>query len=313
MTTPTPLTETRGTGVRHYRDTLEDAAAVRELLTTAIEAGEVQWITQHEVQPALDQCAAAPGGTLLAEEDGDVVGVFLTGWSLLLVAPQARRRGHGRALVRQALAESRVAAKPPAALELSPPVGNAVAEAFARSLGFAYMASFWRLRLAATTVVPGPTIPQGYTLRHLRPGADDAAYMQTVTSAFVGHTPAIVLTPEQLQRAYAHPDFSPDNIAVVVPDTDPTAIVAVGRVQVTPDGDAEVDLLGVLAEQRGLGLGRELLRWAVTTLRERGHGDILLNVEGGNASALTLYTNHGFQPVSEWPRWTLASAAVGSH
>lgn len=299
---------TSGTTVRHFRATPDDAAAVRDLLLTAIAAGELIWITPHDVQAALDLSAATPTGTLLALADDAIVGVLLTGWSLLLVAPHARRRGHGRALVTQALAESPT----PESLELAPAPGNAVAEAFARSLGFSHFASFWRLRLPAATAVPAPTLPPGYTLRPRCPGADDAGYMQVVNTAFVDHTPPIVVTPESLEREYAQPDFDAAHVAVVSPHDDPTAIIAVGRVQVSPDGVADVELLGVLPSHRGLGLGRELLRWAVTTLRERGHGDIMLNVEGGNTNALTLYTSHGFQPDVEWPRWTRAGAAAAT-
>ncbi len=296
----------RPSGVRQMRDTPEDADALRALLDAGLHAGELPDMTFALVQAAIDQAVTTTQPALLAFEEAVAVGFFLSEYTMLWVAPHARRRGHGRALVTTALAALTPAAAE--ALELCPPVGNAVAEAFARSLGFSYITSSLRLRLPADVVLPAPQWLESYSQRSFRPGADDAAYIDCVTTAFREHHPPLALTAEQLARAQARPDFSPDNIGVVVPDGEPQTIVAFCRVELTPEEGAEVRSIGVLHACRGLGLGRELLRWGVERLREQGAGDVLLNVEGRNTNALTLYLRHGFEHHAEWPHWSLIAA-----
>jgi mycothiol synthase len=253
-----------------------------------------------------------PEQTLVALQDDAVVGVYLISWPLLLVAPAARRCGHGRALVTLALAE----AEQPERVEIAPPPGNVVAEAFARALGFAYHASLWRLRLPADAAAYPPQIPHGFVLRAFRPGDDDAAYLHAIVTSFADHPSPMVLNLDLLRRAHARPTFSAADIAVVTPNDDPAQIVGFCRLLDThtaaEEPEAEVSVIGVLPEQRGLGLGRELLRWGIDTLRTRGAGDVTLNVEGRNEHALRLYTRHGFVHDMEWQRWTVADAATPS-
>jgi ribosomal protein S18 acetylase RimI-like enzyme len=66
-----------------------------------------------------------------------------------------------------------------------------------------------------------------------------------------------------------------------------------------------VTMIGVLPTWRGRGLGRELLRWSVGYLRDRGAQLIELSVEAANDRATELYRRHGFVPTIEWPNWTL--------
>lgn len=56
--------------------------------------------------------------------------------------------------------------------------------------------------------------------------------------------------------------------------------------------------LGVLPECRGRGFGREILRQAITAVKEAGARDIMLQVEASNARALSLYRSCGFQETS---------------
>jgi mycothiol synthase len=65
----------------------------------------------------------------------------------------------------------------------------------------------------------------------------------------------------------------------------------------------EIALIGVLPAWRGRGLGRDLLRWGIQHLRERGVADLTLNAEARNDRALALYERSGFVRVQEWPRW----------
>jgi ribosomal protein S18 acetylase RimI-like enzyme len=90
----------------------------------------------------------------------------------------------------------------------------------------------------------------------------------------------------------------PDPAGTVVRVDEPAPRVRVG----------EVMLIGVLPAWRGRGLGRELLRWAVSELRDRGAGAVQLSVEARNERATNLYRRHGFEPAIEWPHWVLPIA-----
>jgi ribosomal protein S18 acetylase RimI-like enzyme len=59
----------------------------------------------------------------------------------------------------------------------------------------------------------------------------------------------------------------------------------------------------VRREARGLGLGRELVRWGIDDLRRRGVDRTFIAVEGENEHALALYEAAGFRRRVEWPHW----------
>ena len=73
-----------------------------------------------------------------------------------------------------------------------------------------------------------------------------------------------------------------------------------------------MSLVGVIPAWRRRGLGRELLRWGITTLRGRGRGagPIMLSVEAANDSATALYRDHGFEPSIEWPHWVMPTTTA---
>ena len=75
----------------------------------------------------------------------------------------------------------------------------------------------------------------------------------------------------------------------------PDGVPAEGHVLFTGDGssvwvfDVEVD-----EDRRGQGWGRALMTYAEQWARERGAGEIGLNVFGGNSAARRLYTSLGY-------------------
>lgn len=56
--------------------------------------------------------------------------------------------------------------------------------------------------------------------------------------------------------------------------------------------------ISVVRSMQGLGLGRSLLDFVAGTARQRGATQIFLEVRPSNASALALYRNSGFEPIS---------------
>jgi len=74
----------------------------------------------------------------------------------------------------------------------------------------------------------------------------------------------------------------------------------VGWCDVTPEGRplyAHVGILGmgVLAEHRGQGIGRRLLRACLAAARRRGFRRIELQVRAPNTAAIALYLSEGFE------------------
>jgi len=69
----------------------------------------------------------------------------------------------------------------------------------------------------------------------------------------------------------------------------------VGCLLLTPSGDvAEVAFVSVLATARRRGIGRQLMRRAMSDARETGYRDILLEVADDNIAAIALYEDIGF-------------------
>ena len=57
----------------------------------------------------------------------------------------------------------------------------------------------------------------------------------------------------------------------------------------------ELTYIGVAANQRGKGLGKDLLNAFVKASKEKGYRSVVLSVETENGSAFTLYKNAGFK------------------
>ena len=66
----------------------------------------------------------------------------------------------------------------------------------------------------------------------------------------------------------------------------------------------EVAVLGVVPEWRGRGLGRALLRHGSRWLRDRGFERVMLQVDGENERALTLYRQERFEIVRTRQVWS---------
>ncbi len=74
-------------------------------------------------------------------------------------------------------------------------------------------------------------------------------------------------------------------------------------------GRGEVAAVGVVREERGIGLGRALLRASARWLEERGAPRVTLLVDGENENALGLYRQEGFVVARRREIWSLATAA----
>lgn len=256
----------------------------------------------------------APEGAAVSVERDVLCGYVSPSHDDLTVHPEFRRRGHGRRLFAAGLD---LAARANAnELRLYVPLGGG-GQAFARAMGMTYDSSMWLMYLAADAAVPDPAWPSGVVVRTFGDWLPVPRYVALLNAAFADHPGLASWTPAQVAHAHFRPDFDPSTITLVSPADRPDDPIAFVRVGVRPpeEGDpapvGEVWLVGVLAEWRGRGLGRELLRASVAQLRALGAGRIKLSVEAENELALGLYRRTGFVPAVEWPHWTHPVAASG--
>ncbi len=291
-----------------------DIPAIREILFAALDAGELRGTMPRDLEHLLDRIALGPSSMLVSVAEDELTGFFDPSYPLIAVLPRHRRQRHGSLLVERALVDARERGE--TELELAPPIGNDPAEAFAASLGFAYRSSLWQLRLGPDVAVPPPNFPDGYQPRAFQPGPDDESYRDLVNRSFADHPTPMNVSLEMMRLAHSRSTFDPSDIAVVpAPDASGRLVGFCRTIVDDAEGDrfAEISTLGVLPEFRGIGLGRELLRWGIHHLRSGGAGEIVLAVEGRNANALRLYERTGFVQEQEWPRWARAiSGTTGS-
>ena len=295
------------TGVRGFQP--GDEAAVRAVQAASLATDAIPGFLESDIERAMIRIVADPGGTVVAVEDGAVVGYCTPHHDDLTVHPAARRRGHGRRLVPAAAAVARERGQEE--LQLYVPSHLEGSVAFAKALGFRYRSSLWQFQLAADRAVPAPAFPPDVVVRPWDDARDRDfdAWAAFMLAAFEGHPTTMTWTPAVIRAVHDAPGFDPSSILLVAEAADPTRLVAFARIEMHDDPEAgrtgDVGLIGVLPAWRRRGLGRELLRWGVTTLRARGAGPIELSVEAANDRATALYRAHGFEPAIEWPHWVL--------
>jgi mycothiol synthase len=297
-------------GVRPFR--AGDEAAILEAGLAALGRGELEGINRHWLEESTARLTREPELAAVAVEEERVVGWVVPVLDDLTVDLPYRRRGHGRRLIEAGRILAARAGDPHLRLWVPRRPGPV---AFASAVGLRYHSSLWQLRLASDEVVAEPRFPDDVVVRGIEPGRDEPALAALANTAFLDHPSPLTLEPDVLRVALAQPDFDPSTILLVAPAADPERSVAFCRIVVYPGDDGqvvgEVKLVGVHPEFRGRGLGRELVRWGVAQVRERGAQDVLLAVEGENVGALRLYQALGFREHVEWPHWVIPVADAG--
>ena len=275
-------------------------------MRTSFEQGDLPGRPWYDVERSLEAMPGSPDDTLVGTIGGTVVGYVTPYQQELVVHPDHRRQGVGSRLVDAGLDHAR--RNDQDALTLAPPPGNAGSEAFAENLGFTYDSSLWQLLLPPGFDVDRPLFPSAVIARPFTSDVDIARYVGMINSAFVDHPSPIVVTIDAVAAAHARPGFVPDNICLLSAATDPDVPIGFCRTRVDLDDDGrrvgEVSLIGIMADWRGQGLGRELLKWGVHRLRELAVDEVTLHVEAKNERALGLYERTGFVRGQEWPRWS---------
>ncbi len=262
---------------------------------------------------------------LARSEDGRLVGYahldvtdLVEGPSAeLVVAPSARRRGLGHALVEDLIRISD-ADVPGRGLRLWAHGESEAARGLAQRLGFARARVLWQMRRSLVTSLPEAPLPAGVHLRTFLPGIDDDAWLAVNTAAFADLPDQGGWTIDDLQRRMSESWFDASGFLVATDeggdivgfhwtkvhggahahgDDDHTRLHAEGVDHSHGHGHepmGEVYVIGIDPARQGTGLGRALLLAGLRLLAARGQPQAMLYVDAANTPAIGLYSSLGF-------------------
>jgi mycothiol synthase len=291
-------------GTRAVRPADADAILAADL--ASLERGEIEGVSRQFLEESADRLRHEPELGAVAVEGDRVVGWVVPRHDDLTVDLPYRRRGHGTRLVAAGRLLERLAGHEVLRLYVPARPGP---EAFARSAGLTYHSSLWKLRLDPATGPDPPRFADDVVVRWIEPGTDDESFTELLNTTFRDHPSPLDVDLASIRRVHGGPAFDPSTILLVAPATDRERPVGFCRVGTSHEDDGrltgDVKLVGVRAEARGRGIGRELVRWGIEACRGRGAVDVYLSVEGENRGALALYESLGFRQDVEWPHWTI--------
>ncbi|MGY1695003.1 mycothiol synthase [Geodermatophilus sp. SYSU D00814] len=286
-----------------------ETAAVLALLRAAAAADGVRPLSE-EAELRLQHGGPAGGRDVLATgADGAPVGyarLELGGpdgegdaEAEVVVAPVARRRGTGRALLARL---EELAGDRPLRVWAHGDLPAATALATGRGYTRARVLLQMRRPLTDADSDPRPALPDGVDVTAFRPGRDEQAWLHVNARAFATHPEQGSWTADDLRLREAEPWFDPAGFLLAWRGDRDAGGTLLGShwTKVHPPGDAgpdpvgEVYVLGIDPDAQGLGLGRALTDLGLAHLRGLGLEQVLLYVEEDNVPAVALYERTGF-------------------
>src|SRR4051794_3165902 len=202
----------------------------------------------------------------------------------LVVHPRHRRRGIGSALL-AAVAEAAAGQ----GQRFWAHGDHPGARAFAAKNGFARARVLWQMRRSLAEPLPEAPLPPGVTLRHFRPGVDDADWMALNARAFADHPEQGRWTAHDLALRTAEPWFDPAGFLLAVDLQDTLLGFHWTKVHPAEGPDpalGEVYVLGVDPGGHRRGLGAALTVAGLHHLAGLGLTAVLLYVDESNAAAV---------------------------
>jgi mycothiol synthase len=268
-----PLSEQ---GLLHVR--YGGAPAVRDLLVSS--GGRIAGYARLD-PPGPPSAHGTPGGGEPASGE-------------LVIDPEYRRRGLGRAL-----AEAMAAAAGAAGLQVWAHGDQPAAGALAAAAGFQRTRSLWQMRRPLAEPLAEPQLAPGITVRSFEPGRDEGAWIALNATAFASHPEQGAWTPADLEQREQEDWFDPAGFFLAERGD---RLAGFHWTKVHPaEGESpaigEVYVVGVDPAERGGGLGRALTLIGVRYLRDLRLDQVMLYVDESNVAAVRLYESMGF---SRW-------------
>ncbi|MFA1550806.1 mycothiol synthase [Actinomadura chokoriensis] len=270
------------------RGTLGDAETTQALALAeaAARADGVGPLSEHAVlalRGGRSGPAISDGGQIVAYAHFDPATADEPAAGELVVHPEHRRRGHGRALLRALRAE--------APLRVWAHGDLPAAAALAASEGMARVRALFQMRRPASDPLPEPRVADGVTVRSFEPGRDERAWLEVNARAFADHPEQGAWTMDDVREREAEDWFDPAGFFLAERDG---RLAGFHWTKVHPGKIGEVYVVGVDPDAQGLGLGRALTLRGLHHLRDVGMEQIMLYVDESNVAAVRLYENLGF-------------------
>ncbi len=287
------------------------AAATLALLDAAADADGVLPLSEHawlHLRQGGDVAAYNillwHGGTLAGYAHLDPTDRFEGSSGELVVHPEHRRHGHGRALV-----ERLVALSSDGRLRLWAHGAHAGAARLAEGLGFDRTRVLWQMRRSLLAPLPPAALPDGVTVRTFVVGQDEQAWITVNNRAFAAHPDQSEWTLGDLQVRIEEDWFDPAGFFLAERDGRLIGFhwtkVHGGSHMHEHDGEphshdhdhvalGEVYVVGVDPTAQGTGLGPALTRLGLAHLRQRGLSQAMLFVDEVNTNAIRIYERLGF-------------------
>lgn len=177
------------------------------------------------------------------------------------------------------------------------PVGAAL-----KSRGYTQARALHQLRRNVADPLPEIPVADGVTIRTFVPGQDEQSWLRVNAAAFAAHAEQGRWTLADLAAREAEEWFDPAGFFLAQRGGD---LLGFHWTKIHSDGVGEVYVLGIDPSAQGLRLGPALLVRGLEYLAGRGSDEVLLYVDGDNATAMGLYERLHFRnhdTDSQWRR-----------
>lgn len=213
----------------------------------------------------------------------------------LVVDPEARRQGFGRALLRAVLDGGATGVW--AHGDLASAQALAAAEGLVSNRELHVMA-----RSLTSDDAVDPALPEGFSVRPFEVGRDEQAWLEVNGLAFASHPEQGSITLADLQERMAQDWFDPaglllvEDLTVTEADGGGHPLAASHWTKREPGSTTgEVYVVGVHPAYQGRGLAGPLTGLGTAYLARQGATTVDLYVDGDNARALATYRRAGFE------------------
>ena len=228
------------------------------------------------------------------------------------VHPDRRGQGIGAALLEriERRAAEHLAGTPDGTFRHVIDAGDEAAAGLVRARGLRLVRTFRHMQLDLDGPVDTGAPPAGLEIVPVDAGRDLPMVHDVLQRAFAEHWGHFDEPFERwLADVTASPGYDP-SLWLLAREGDEPAGILVAEVL---DGQGWIADLGVLAPWRGRGLGSALLRRAFQAFWVRGLREVMLNVDGQNATGATvLYERVGMRVVRHWDVYERAGGAAAA-
>ena len=218
----------------------------------------------------------------------------------VVVHPDHRSQGVGRALVEAAIAKS-----DDPRMRLWAHGELASAYNLAAKLGFAKTRELWQMRRSLFAPLPKAGETSGITIREFKVGIDEPSWLELNAIVFSDHPEQGRMSAQDLAVRMSEQWFDPAGFLIATQEKSGSEVM-VGYHWTKVHGGAgshghseigEIYVLGVSPDLRGTGLAKLLSVRGLEHLRSKGLPAAMLYVDADNKAAISLYESLGF---SHW-------------